>query len=141
MNKRLVLILLLATSLVVATGCGESKADKAKKQVCSSKSDIQTQVNKLKGMTLSTATTSQIQDSLNSIKSDLQKISSAQSDLSSDRKQQVQAANQAFTSQFQSILSDLGTNLSIANAKTQLQTATQQLASAYQQSFAKVNCS
>jgi hypothetical protein len=141
MNKRLVLILLLATSLVVATGCGESKADKAKKQVCSSKSDIQTQVNKLKGMTFSTATTSQIQDSLNSIKSDLQKISSAQSDLSSDRKQQVQAANQAFTSQFQSILSDLGTNLSIANAKTQLQTATQQLASAYQQSFAKVNCS
>jgi Tfp pilus assembly protein PilP len=141
MKKRLLLIMLLATSLVVAAGCGESKEDKAKNQVCSAKSDIQTQVNKLKGMTLTSASTNQVKDGLNSIKSDLQKISDAQSDLNSERKQEIQAANKAFTSQFQSIVSDLGTNLSLANAQTQLQTALQQLASAYQQSFAKVNCS
>ena len=44
--KRLMLVCLAVTALVV-TACGESKADKAKKQVCSARSDIQKQVNDL----------------------------------------------------------------------------------------------
>jgi Tfp pilus assembly protein PilP len=141
MKKRSILILLLAACVLVVAACGESKADKAKKQVCNARSDIQTQVNKLKGLTLSTATTSEVKDSLNSIKSDLQTINDAKGDLSSELKQEVQSANQAFTSQFQSIISNLGTNLSLSSAQTQLQTALQQLASAYQSSFAKLSCS
>ena len=147
-----ILISLLAVAALAFAGCGESKEDKAKKQVCSARSDIQkqvcsarsdiqTQVNKLKGLTLTTATTSEIKDSLNSIKSDLQTINDAKGDLSSELKQEVQSANQAFTSQFQSIISNLGTNLSLSSAQTQLQTALQQLASAYQSSFAKLSCS
>ena len=141
MRARLLLVFLLAASVLAVAACGESKEDKAKKQVCSARSNIQAEVNKLKSLTPATATTSGIKDSLNSIKSDLQKITSAQSDLSAQRKQEVEQANQKFASEFQSILTNLGTNLSISNAQAQLQTALQQLASAYQQSFAKINCS
>jgi hypothetical protein len=126
---------------VALGGCGESKSDKAKKQVCNARSDIQTQINTLKGLTPTTATTSQIKDSLNSIKDDLGKIKDAQGQLNADRKQQVQQANQQFTSQISSIVSNLGTNLSLSNAKTQLTSAIQQLANSYQQTLAKVNCS
>jgi len=141
MRARVPLILLVAASLLAVAACGESKEDKAKKQVCSARSDIQAQVNKLKNLTPTTATANGVKDSLNSIKSDLQKITDAQSNLSSQRKQEVQQANQKFASEFQSIVTNLGTNLSISNAKSQLQAALQQLASAYQQSFAQVDCS
>lgn len=141
MTRRLVLILLLSASVTVVAACGESKADKAKKQVCSATSSIQSQVNKLKGMTLSSATTTDVKNSLNTIQSDLTKIKDATPDLSAQFKKDVQSANQTFTSQLQSIVSELGTNLSISNAQSKLQAALQQLASAYQSSLAKLSCS
>jgi Tfp pilus assembly protein PilP len=133
-------MLLLAASLTAVVACGESKEDKAKKQVCSARSDIQAELTKLKNLTPATATANGIKDSLNSIKTDLQKITDAQSNLSSQRKQEVQQANQKFASEFQSIVTNLGTNLSLSSAQSQLQSAFQQLASAYQASFAQISC-
>jgi len=138
--KRLMLVCLAVTALVV-TACGESKADKAKKQVCSARSDIQKQVNDLKALTPSTVTVDKVKSSLTSIQDDLKKITSAQGDLNAQRKQQVQSANQEFTSQLQSIAGDLGSSLSLSQASTQLQTALGQLAGAYQSSLAKIDCS
>jgi hypothetical protein len=142
-RNRLALVLLLPVlALTVALGaCGSSKSDKAKKQVCDASADIQKQVKSLQGLTLSTATTTQVKDSLNSISSDLKKITDAQGDLNDERKKQVQAANNQFTSEVKSVVNNLGTNLSISNAQAQLTAAFQQLASAYQKTFAKVDCS
>ena len=70
-------------------------------------------------------------------------VCSARSDLQkqvNELKEQVQDATRQFTSALSSIGSDLGQSLSAADAKTQLQTALQQLATAYQKSFAKVDC-
>jgi chromosome segregation ATPase len=120
--------------------CGESSQEKAQKQVCSARSDIQKQVNELQSLTPTTATTTGVKDNLNAIKTDLQKIKDAQSELSSDRQQQVQSANDEFVSQFQSIAGDLGTNLSVSGAQAKLQTALDQLAAAYRSTFAKVDC-
>jgi uncharacterized phage infection (PIP) family protein YhgE len=122
-------------------GCGESKEDKAKKQVCSARSDIQKQVNELSNLTAATATTEGVKDSLSSIQSDLNKIADAQSDLNAERKQQVQAANDKFVSEFKSITSQIGQNLSIGNAEAKLQAAAQQLAAAYKSTFAAIDCS
>jgi valyl-tRNA synthetase len=142
-RNRLALVLLLPVlALTVAvSGCGSSKSDKAKKQVCDASADIQKQVKSLQGLTLSTATTSQVKDSLNAISSDLSKITDAQGDLNDERKKQVQSANQQFTSEVKSVVSNLGTNLSLSNAQAQLTKAFQQLASAYQKTFAQVDCS
>ena len=53
------------------------------------------------------ATTSQISDSLGAIRDDLSQIRGAQGDLSDSRLAAVQAANEQFTSQLKSIASEL----------------------------------
>jgi uncharacterized protein YjbJ (UPF0337 family) len=134
--------LLLALVAALALGaCGESKEDKAKSAVCDARSDISKQVDKLKGLTVSTVTIDGVQESLKAIRSDLSKIKDAQGDLSSDRRQQVEDANKAFTSQVQSIVGSVGKSTSLSDAKAQLTGAVQDLAAAYQQSFARVDCS
>jgi uncharacterized protein YjbJ (UPF0337 family) len=133
---------LLAIVAAVALGaCGESKEDKAKKEVCSARSDISKQIDQLKSLTISTATADEVQQSLKAIRSDLSKIKDAQGDLSDDRRQQVEAANKTFTSQVQGIVKSLGNGTSLSSAKAQLTSATQQLAAAYKQSFARIDCS
>jgi Tfp pilus assembly protein PilP len=138
--KPLTLVLLLVAAVAVAACGGESKADKAQKQVCSARDDLQTQVKKLQGLTPATATTNEIKDSLTAIQGDLRKMADAQGELSSQRKDDLQKANQAFASEFQSALGDLGTSLSATDAQAKVQAALQGLASAYQQSFAKLDC-
>jgi uncharacterized protein YjbJ (UPF0337 family) len=134
--------LLLALVAALALGaCGESKEDKAKSAVCDARSDISKQVDKLKGLTVSTVTIDGVQESLKAIRSDLSKIKDAQGDLSSDRRQQVEDANKAFTSQVQSVVGSVGKSTSLSDAKAQLTSAVQDLAAAYQQSFARVDCS
>lgn len=137
--KPLILICAVA-GLALLAGCGESKQDKAQKQVCSARADIKKQVGQLQNLTAANATANGVKANLNAIKDDLNKIADAQSQLGSDRGSQVQAANEKFVSEFQSIVGDLGTNLSVSGAKSKLEAATKQLASAYQAAFAKVDC-
>jgi hypothetical protein len=137
---RAVLVLAVLPTLAFAA-CGESKEDKAMKSVCSARADIGKQVDHLKSLTVSTATVDDVQESLKAIGSDLSKIKDAQADLSDDRRQQVQTANEAFKSQLQSITQSVGKGLTVGNAKAQLTSALQQLASAYKKSFAPVDCS
>ncbi len=137
-------LLLLALVLVPALGlaaCGQSAADKAKSQVCSARADINKQIDYLKGLTLQTATTTGIKNSLTAIGNDLTKIKDAQPQLNAERKQQVQSANQAFRTELESVVNNIGTNLSISNAEAKLKTAVQQLGQSYQQTFAAINCS
>ena len=137
-------LLLLAVVLVPALGlaaCGQSAADKAKSQVCSARADINKQIDYLKGLTPTTATTTGIKNSLTAIGNDLTKIKDAQPKLNAERKQQVQSANQAFRTELESVVNNIGTNLSISNAEAKLKTAVQQLAQSYQQTFAAINCS
>jgi hypothetical protein len=132
------LIALLAT--LGLSACGQSKQDKAKTTVCDARADISKQVDKLKGLTVSTVTVDGVQSSLKAIQSDLSKIKDAQGDLSGDRRTQVQDATKTFTSQVQSIAGSVGKSTSLSEAKAQLTGALQQLGDAYKQSFAKVDC-
>lgn len=132
---------LLAIVLSAAlAACGESKSDKAKKQVCNARADIKKQVTTLQGLTLTTATTSGVKDSLNAISDDLTTIKDATPQLTSDFKSQVQSANQAFTAEVKTVVSQVGQGTSISNAGTQLKSATNQLATSYQQTLAKIGC-
>jgi hypothetical protein len=111
----------------MAAGCGESDAEKAQKQVCDARDDLNKQVNELAALTPATATTEGVQDNLDAIQNDLNDIKDAQGDLNEDRNQEVESANQEFTSQLQAVKSDLGTNLSASGAKAQVQSAATQL--------------
>ena len=141
MRTHIASLLLVLIAALALGACGESKEDKAKSTVCDARADIGKQVDKLKGLTITTASASAAQESLKAINSDLSKITDAQGDLSDDRRQQVETANKAFTSQLQSIAASLGSSTSLSDAKSQLSSALQQLATAYKQSFARVDCS
>jgi uncharacterized protein HemX len=143
-RSTLTLSLLLVAALAFAVtlaGCGQSAQDKAKSQVCSARADINKQLQYLKGLTITTATATGVQNSLKAIGSDLNKIKDAQPQLDSQRKQQVQSANQAFSATLQAVASNIGQNLSISNAGAQLKSAVGQLTHAYQTALAPISCS
>jgi hypothetical protein len=115
--------------------CGEGQS-----KVCDAKADIGKQVDELNGVIAATVTKDGVTQNLDAIKTDLQDISDAQSDLSSDRRSKAETANKAFTSSVQGIASQLGSSLSASDAKAGVVTALDQLAASYQKAFAPVNC-
>jgi uncharacterized coiled-coil DUF342 family protein len=133
--------LMLILMAFAAAGCGESKSDKAMAQVCSARDDITKQVDDLKNMTISTATKSQVSDSLQAIGNDLQKIGDARKDLAQADREQVDKANQAFATSVRQTFADVGTKTSLQDAATQLKTAFQNLADSYRNTFGQLNCS
>jgi uncharacterized protein YoxC len=132
----------IAVALVaVVVGCGDSKSDKAMADVCAARADISKQVDQLKNMTISSASTNQITDSLQAIRDDLSKIADARKDLSDDRRQQVDAANTKFQSSVRATLLDVGKSVSLKDAATQLNSAFDRLAASYKEAFSGVDCS
>ncbi len=138
---RIAICVVAAVALALVVGaCGESSEEKAQSSVCDARDDMTKQVDDLKALTPATVTTDAVTQSLDAIKNDLKDISGAQSELSSDRRSQVESANKAFASSIQSIASQLGTSLSASDAKAGLVTALQQLATSYEQTFARIDC-
>jgi hypothetical protein len=132
---------LLLAAVVVSAGCGESKEDKALSDICSARDDINEQVDKLKGLTITTGTTSEVKDSLRQIQDDLSKIADATGDVSEERRKEIQDANETFTSTAKATVREVGRTVSIEDAGKQLQVAFDQLAESYQSSLGQIDCS
>jgi uncharacterized membrane-anchored protein YjiN (DUF445 family) len=137
---RRALLLAVLAAMVFLVACGESSEEKAKNDACSARAGIQEEVQNLQNLSIETATVDSVKSSLSSIQSDLQKMKDAESDLASDRKAQVEAANSAFASEVSSIVSSLGSNLSISGARKQLESAVTELANSYKQTIASIDC-
>ena len=132
-------VILLASFAVAACG-GSSSEDTAKSTVCNARADISKQVDQLKALTPATFTREAASKSLTAIRSDLNDIKGAQSDLSDDRRQQVQQANQQFAGKIQDLVKQVFRSTSAAEAKSQMTSAFQDLAATYKQTYARVDC-
>jgi len=130
----------LAVVTLALGACGESSEEKAQNTVCDARADIGEQVDTLKNLTPATVTTDAVTESLDAIKNDLKDISDAQSELGSDRRSEAETANKAFASSIEAIASEIGTSLSASDAKAALVTGLQQFGSAYEETFAPLNC-
>jgi Tfp pilus assembly protein PilP len=130
-----------ALSALVLAACGESSAEKAQDTVCDARADISQQVDQLKGITPATLDTDEVSKSLSAIQSDLSDMKGAQSELSDDRRKQVESANQAFASDVKSVVKQIGTSVTAQDAASSVSSALQQLASSYEQAFSRVDCS
>jgi hypothetical protein len=139
-RKVTAVVALLLAGLVLA-GCGESSQEKAKAQVCSARSDIQKQVNKLSELTLSTSVLSQAKEGLDAIGSDLTKIKEAQPNLEPARRQQIETATHTFESQVTSIVTGFVSNPSLSNVEKQLKSSLTQYAKSFEKVLAPINCS
>jgi predicted small lipoprotein YifL len=133
-------VVLLVFALGACGDDGESDEEKAQNTVCDARDDIGKQVDDLKSLTPATVTADAVTQNLEAIDNDLNDMDDAKSDLSSDRRSDVEAANKAFESSVEGIVSDLGSSLSASDAKAQVVTALDQLAATYQKAFAPLNC-
>ena len=134
-------VLVLALLALALGACGESDEDKALNTVCDARDDIATQVDELNSLTPATVTTDAVTQNLDAIQNDLNDIADAQSDLSDDRRSEVEAATNEFTSSVKAVASDLGTSLSASDAKAQVVTALEQLEASYKKAFEPLDCS
>ena len=134
--------LAIVAALVAASGCGgsSSSADTAKKNACNAKADIDTQVTKLNGLPASLSSVDTAKTALQQIQKDLGTIQDSLPDVTGDLKDQLKAANSAFSSQVKQVTQDITSAQSLTDAATTLTTAGQTLAEQYQQAFAGVKC-
>lgn len=134
-------VLALVLSALAFAACGESSQEKAKAQVCDARANISKEVTTLTGLTITTASVSQVKTSVEAISGDLTKIKDAQANLDPARKEQVQNATTTFASEVTKIVSGLASNLSLSNAEAHLKSAVSELAASYKKTLAPVNCS
>lgn len=134
-------LLLIPLVCGVLAGCGDSAEEKATAQVCDARDDIATQVKELQGLTITTATTSQVNDAVKSIRGDLSQMADARGDLSDERRDELDKANEAFVATFRETAANVVKNISLSDASTQLESAFKELASSYQTTLGKIDCS
>jgi uncharacterized protein YgfB (UPF0149 family) len=139
--KTLMLLLIALAAAGLLAGCGQSEEEKATDQVCSARDDIAKQVDQLKGVTLTTATTDQVRNNLKAIRDDLAKIADARADLSDDQRTQIEQANAAFGSEVRNIAATVARSTSIEESSAQLRAAFNDLAATYEKTFAQIDCS
>jgi hypothetical protein len=137
----LLLLGLLIAALTVAACGGESKSEKAQQQVCDARADIAKQVDELKGLTLSTATVSGVQENLSTIREGLEQIRSAQKSLNKDRRAEVKAATDEFVSTVTSVVKGLRSDVSLSEARSRITQAAQDLGAAFPASLGRIDCS
>ena len=135
------LIAVLLVPLIALAGCGGSEEDDAMAAVCSARAGIAKQVDELQSLTLTTATKSQVTESMQAIRADLTTIRDNRGKLSDDRRKDVQAANDAFTGQVRELAGTVGRTLSIEGATAQVKTSLEQLAASYRDTFGQLDCS
>jgi len=132
----------LASLALVAAGCGsDSKEANAQSQVCDARANIQKSIESLQDLTLSTATTDGIRTQLEGIRKDLGTIRSAQGDLNSDRRDELQKANSEFTATLKSVAQTVLRSTSAQDAEAEIQKAADQLESTYKSTLSPIDCS
>ncbi len=131
----------VALSALALAACGESSQEKAQAQVCSARTNISKEVSTLSGLTITTASVTQVKSSVEAIVNDLKKIKDAQSDLAPARKEQIESATQTFETELTTIVSGLTSNLSLSNAEAHAKSAVSELTASYKKTLSPISCS
>jgi Tfp pilus assembly protein PilP len=130
----------LASLVLAAAGCGESKEDRAQSDVCAARASIQKSIDSLKVLTPSTATTDEIRQHLGAIRKDLGTMRSAQGDLNADRRNQVQAANAQFAETITAVAQTVLRSTSAEQAATEVKQGADKLQATYQSALSPIDC-
>ena len=135
------LLVVIILGLVVFFVTRQSEEEKALQAVCTSRADIQKRVESLASTTVTNFTLNGFKENVQGISNDVSTIRTNQPKLKENRKQEIQAANQAFETAVTTTLKSLGTSLSVSNAQEKLKTAGLQLVSSYKETLQPVDCS
>jgi outer membrane lipopolysaccharide assembly protein LptE/RlpB len=141
MQHRVVAVLLASLALVAAGCGGDSDQERAQSQVCDARADIQKSIDSLRDLTLSTATADGIRQQLEGIRKELGTIRDAQGDLSADRRNQLQKANDQFADTIKNVAQTVLRSTSAQDASATVEQAADQLESTYKSTLSPIDCS
>lgn len=140
----------VAVVLLVPLGlaaCGESSEEKADKNVCSGVKEIQAQIKKLESLPISSSFPTEAKTSVEAIDKSVSKIKEAAPNLSSARKEEINAANQAFQTEIAAITASVvsatkSSNLEAAlkGAEPRIKASLSKLSSDYKKAFEALKC-
>jgi hypothetical protein len=127
--------------------CGESSEEKADKKVCSGVSEIRAQLKKLETLPISSNFPTEAKASVEAIDSSAAKIKEAAPDISSARKEEINAANRAFQTEIATITANVVSATKSANleaalkaAEPRIKAALSSLSSDYKKAFEALKC-
>jgi hypothetical protein len=141
MQHRVVAVLRPSLALGAAGGGGDSDQERAQSQVCDARADIQKSIDSLRDLTLSTATADGIRQQLEGIRKELGTIRDAQGDLSADRRNQLQKANDQFADTIKNVAQTVLRSTSAQDASATVEQAADQLESTYKSTLSPIDCS
>jgi hypothetical protein len=128
----------------VVAGCGESEAEKAKAQVCKSRTEIDKQVESLKTLPISSSGLASAKTSFETILRELEKIRQETPKLEGSTKTQVESATSTFRTEIGSLASTTAkaaiSGSSISAVGPQIKTALEKLATSYKQTIEQIPC-
>jgi len=143
-GRLVVVTVVFVVAALALAACGSddepSAEEQASAQVCDARDGIAEEVDRLAGMTITTVTADDVTSSLRAIQGNLQTIADNESELSADRRQEVEQATSRFADEVRGVLSVLGRSLSLSDAREQLSTALSQLGEAYRSSLERIDC-
>jgi len=141
----------VATLLVGALGltaCGESSGEKATKQVCSATSEISAQIKKLETLPISSTFLTEAKTSVEAIDKSIKQIDEAAPNLPTASKEEINAANKAFTTEIGVITTSVisaskSSNLeaAIKSAEPKIRASLSKLSADYKKAFEALKCS
>jgi hypothetical protein len=142
--RRCILLAVVILSVLVAAlalaGCGESDSEQAQDAVCEARAGIRSSVENLRALTPATVTVDEVQGNLESIQSDLTTIVENQAELAGDRRTEVETATAQFRLQLETIAKNLGTGLSLQEARQKFRASVASLNSAFESSLQPIDC-
>lgn len=138
----------LALSALALAACGESSEEKAAKSVCSSVAEVQNQLKKLQGLSISTSFPAEAKSSFEAIAGSIGKIKEQAPKLETARKEEVEAANKAFALETASITASVVSATKSANLEAglksvegQIKGSIEKLGNDYKKAFEQLKCS
>jgi len=136
------LALATAAGCTLALGaCGESEAEKAKAQVCKSKTEINKQIETLKNLPVSTSALETANDSFQAILEELGKIKEAAPKLESSLKNPVEQAQASFKSEVGKLTVEaIKGGVSSGNLQETLKKSVEKLLRSYKTSIETIPC-
>lgn len=137
------LVLSVAAGCAFALGaCGESEAEKAKAQVCKSKTEINKQIETLKNLPVSSSALETANNSFQAILAELGKMKEAAPKLESSLKAPVEQAQASFKSEVGKLTVEaIKGGVSSGNLQATLKKSIEKLLTSYKTSIETIPCS
>ena len=137
----------LCASALGLVACGESTQEKATKQVCAATSEVSAQLEKLKGLSISSSFISEATMSVEAINKSATKIKEAAPNLPTAQKEEVSAANKTLelelatvTAQAVSAAKSSNIEAALKSAEPQIKASLDRLAASYKKAFEALKC-